>query len=326
VARVLHKVAAAARRDRMFEPGSAVLVAVSGGPDSLCLLHSLVRLRRLLRISPVAFHFDHRLREGSELDAVYVRRQAANLGAPFELRTADSKPRRGQSVEAWARAVRYESMAQALEGLGGGVVALGHTADDQAETVLMALVRGGGLESISAMSPVTGSVVRPLLNVTREETVAFCRALGLRPRRDPMNEDPAYLRVALRTRAIPIIEKALGRNVRGTLARTAALLRQDAELLDELARRAELDVLSRSEGGVELRTDPLRRLPAPLASRVVRHALLELGALPETKGVEAVLALASGRPGQEVSLPGGLLARRARGYLRLSRPSPRAMR
>jgi tRNA(Ile)-lysidine synthase len=322
----MHKVAAAARKHGMFEPDSQVLVAVSGGPDSLCLLHSLVRLRRLLLISPVAFHFDHKLREGSELDGGYVRRQASSLSVSFVLRAAGSKPTRGQSVEAWARAARYEAMAEVLEELGGGVAALGHTADDQAETVLMALVRGGGLESISAMSPVTGSIVRPLLDVTREETVAFCRALGLRPRRDPMNEDPAYLRVALRTRAIPMIEKALGRNVRGTLARTAALLRQDAELLDGLARQAGQDVLSRSEHGIDLRTEPLRRLPAPLAGRVVRHALLELGALPETKGVEALLALASGRPGQEVSLPGGLLARRARGYLRLSRPSPRAMR
>src|SRR5207247_6718452 len=139
----------------------------------------------------------------------YGRGPARRLGIPFDVRRAGSRPARGESMEAWARTVRYEALTEVLEETGGGVAAVGHTADDQAETVLLALLRGGGLEAIGGMKPVTGAVVRPLLETTRQETEAFCRSLRLRPRRDPMNQDPAFMRVAVRTRAIPYLERAL---------------------------------------------------------------------------------------------------------------------
>jgi tRNA(Ile)-lysidine synthase len=308
----------------MFDPGSRVLVAVSGGPDSVCLLHTLVRLRRLLRIDPVCFHFDHALRKGSETDAAYVRRQANRLAVPFFLRRATSAPARGESIEAWARTVRYEALTNLLEELGGGMAALGHTADDQAETVLLALLRGGGLQAISGMKPVAGALVRPLLETTREETEAFCRSLLLRPRLDPMNEDPAFMRVGIRTRVIPQLEQALGRNLRSTLVRTAVLLRQDAEFLDQLAAAAHSEVVAeRGRGGTLLRADRLPALATPIAGRIVRRVLLDLGAVPEAGHIEAVIGLAKARPGRSLTLPGGLLARRDREYVRVSRPSLR---
>jgi tRNA(Ile)-lysidine synthase len=321
VGRVIERVTATARRYRMFDPGSRVLVAVSGGPDSLCLLHALVRLRRLLNIDPVCFHFDHALRKGSEADAAYARRQAKQLAVPFFLRRATSAPERGESIEAWARTVRYEALTNLLEELGGGVAALGHTADDQAETVLLALLRGGGLHAIGGMKPVTGSLVRPLLETTREETEAFCRSLHLRPRRDPMNEDPAFMRVGIRTRVIPQLERALGRNLRSTLVRTAVLLRQDAEFLDQLAQAAHSEVVVERTAATLLRPDRLGTLATPIAGRIVRRVLLDLGAAPETGHIEAVIGLAGARPGSSLTLPGGLLARREREYVRLSRPS-----
>jgi tRNA(Ile)-lysidine synthase len=311
-----------ARRHGMFEAKSRVVVAVSGGPDSLCLLHSLVRLKRLLRIEPVCFHFDHRLRRGSDADARYVRSQAQRLGVPYMVREADSKPRKGESVEAWARGVRYEALSAVVEELGGGVAAVGHTADDQAETVLLALLRGGGLEAIAGMSPLGRPIVRPLLETTREDTVAFCRALRLRPRRDPMNEDPSFMRVALRLRVIPSLERHLGRNVRETLARTADLLRLDAEFLDQLSMAAFPAVAETDGQDSLLRTGPLAMLPPPLAGRVVRRVLLEQGILPEAGHVEAVVQLAAARPGTTISLPASLKAKRERGYVRVSRPSP----
>jgi tRNA(Ile)-lysidine synthase len=324
VGRVIERVTATSRRYRMFEPGSRVLIAVSGGPDSLCLLHSLVRLRRLLSIHPVCFHFDHALRKGSEDDGSYVRRQARQLGVPFILRRATSTPARGESVEAWARTVRYQALASLLEELGGGVAAVGHTADDQAETVLLTLLRGGGLESISGMKPVSDSLVRPLLETTREETEEFCRSLRLRPRRDPMNEEPAFMRVGIRTRVIPQLERALGRNIRSTLVRTGALLRQDAEFLDQLAAAARSEVVAESGPGDTLfLAVRLADLALPLSSRIVRRAMLDLGALPDVSHVEAVVRLASARPRSSITLPGGLLARREREYVRISRPSPR---
>jgi tRNA(Ile)-lysidine synthase len=321
VQRVLGKVTLAARRHSMFEPG-LVVVAVSGGPDSLCLVHSMVRLERLLRVRTVCFHFDHRLRPGSEADAAYVRRQARTLGVPFFLREASTGPKRGRSVEAWARSVRYDALSALVEELGAGAAALGHTADDQAETVLLALVRGGGLEALAAMRPVTRPLVRPLLEVTRDETQAFCRALRLRPRRDPMNEDRSLLRPALRHGVLPALGEAVGRDVRPTLVRTASLLAEDADLLSALALEAARDVVADDGVDVVLRATALRDLPRPLASRVVRDALYGLGVLPEAAHVDAVLGLALSRPGSRANLPRGLLARRDREYVWLFRDGP----
>jgi tRNA(Ile)-lysidine synthase len=283
----------------------------------------LVRLRRLLRIEVVCFHFDHRLRKGSERDAAYARRQAGRLGVPFVLRVAGSKPRKGESVEAWARVARYTELLEVAEELGAEA-AVGHTADDQAETVLLALLRGGGLESVAAMKPVSRPIVRPLLEVTRDETVAFCNALRLRPRKDPMNEDPRFMRVALRRRGIPALEKAVGRGVKGSLIRTAALLRTDADFLEELAEKAGRDVVEGDGDDVLVRTDALAGLPPALAGRVIKRALFALGTVPEMAHVEAVLGLATARPGASVSLPGALKAKREREYVRLSRTSPRS--
>jgi tRNA(Ile)-lysidine synthase len=319
---VLERVTAAARRAAMFEPGGRVLVAVSGGPDSMCLLHSLFRLRRLLRLHITCFHFDHALRETSAMDAAYVRRQAQKLGVPFVLRRAASNPARGESVEAWARSQRYGAMLKVLEDIEASAAALGHTADDQAETLLLALLRGGGLEAMSGMRPVSRPFVRPLLGVSRPETEAFCRALRLRPRRDPMNEDPAFLRVAIRKRVIPAVEEGVGRRVRATLARTASLLAQDAALLEEMAAAAAASIVVSDGEERLLRAEPLSELPVPLSSRIVHREILALGRLPEAAHVDAVLGLASTKPGRAIRLPGGLRARRERGYVRLSGPSP----
>ena len=289
----------------------------------MCLLHALWRLRQLFRIDLACFHFDHRLRSDSAADGRYVQRQAASLGIPFVLREARSRPPRGASIEAWARTERYEALTSVLEELGGGVAAVGHTADDQAETVLLGLLRGGGLAAVSGMSPLVRPIVRPLIDVEREETVAFCRALRLRPRRDPMNEDPAFMRVAVRNRVIPLLERELGRTVKSTVVRTASLLRQDAELLDELAGRAAADVLEQDGGFVLLAAETLLGLPRPLAGRVVREALLRASVVPELSAIDAILELASGPPGKRLSVAGGLLAKREREYVRLSRPSPR---
>lgn len=324
VARVLQQVTAMARRHSMFEPGSRVVVAVSGGPDSVCLLHSVVRLGRLFRVEPVCFHFDHRLRPGSDRDAAYVRTQARRLGVEFVLRTAESQPERGESVEAWARVARYRAMFRAVVETGSSVAAVAHTADDQAETVLLALTRAGGLASLTAMAPAGPLVVRPLLETTREETEAFCRALHLRPRADPMNEDPAFLRVAIRKEVIPLLEERLGRNVRARLVRTAALLRQDERLLQSLADEAWPRIVEPGGEDVRrLRAAALREAPIAIGSRVVRRAMLELGAGPESAHIQAVLDLTSARPGSRLSLPGGLIGRRDREYVALLRPSPR---
>jgi tRNA(Ile)-lysidine synthase len=169
--------------------------------------------------------------------------------------------------------------------------------------------------------------VQPLLYVKREETEAFCRSLGLRPRRDPMNEDTRLLRAAIRHEAIPMLERITGREVRATLARTASVLHEDR--LELLRQAAELErrIVERDGGAVRFRAADLAALPVPLAARVVRMALWRLAAVddevaPWTRdAVSAVLDLAAGRPGRRRDLPGGRTARRDRVYVRVASPS-----
>ncbi len=317
VARVLERVTATVRRHRLLRPGQKVLLAVSGGPDSLCLLHVMVRLRRLLRVRLAVLHVDHGMREGSAADARYVTAAANRLGV-----TAYVDQLQGR--EAWLRSERYRSFEDVRVEARADAVATAHTADDHAETVLMALVRGGGLEALTGIPVRRDRIIRPLLEVTRAETEAFCRALHLRPRQDPMNRDRRYLRNAVRLGAIPLLERATGRDVKATIARTAAALREDARFLEAAAEEAAAGVVSELDGDVVLDARRLRALPYPLASRVVARTLRAEGVPADLARahVDALLDLAGGRPGRRVDLPRGLSARRESSYVRLARPSP----
>lgn len=319
----------------MLPAGTTVVVACSGGPDSICLLHALHRLRRLFRIRLAVFHFDHRLRPGSDRDAEYVGRQAERLRLPFTTVQATDRPPRGGSVEAWARLARYGALTQAAADIGADRAALGHTLDDQAETVLLGLARGGGLDAVAGMPPVTSlpplgfPAVRPVLDTSGEETRAFCRALRLRPRHDPTNRDPRFLRNRIRLQALPVLERALGRNLRTTLARTAEHVRTDAEYLEVLASDASRRVTEVRDEDVRLDAATLASMPRPIAARVVRQALRVAAAMggewePDVGSAHilGVLDLAAGRPGRRLDLPGDLEAERVKGYVRISRPSP----
>jgi tRNA(Ile)-lysidine synthase len=322
VARVLERVTATVRAHEMFLPGESVLVAVSGGPDSTCLLYALHRLRRLFRIRIDVFHYDHRLRRGSDADAAYVRRLADRLRVEFHLVVADGRPPKGDSIEAWARTVRLRAQHAVALDLGARRIAEGHTIDDQAETVLLGLVRGGGLPSLAGIRPSLGPEVQPLLDVRRAEVEAFCRALRLRPRMDPTNRNTRFLRNAVRHRALPAIERAVGHDVGPTFARTAALLRADEEELRRQAFAAFSEVVGDAEGGVEIDATGLATLSPSIAGRVVRQAMFSAGVLPTEDAVEAVIDLAHGKPGRRRDLPEGLKARRDRRYVLLVPPSP----
>jgi tRNA(Ile)-lysidine synthase len=322
VARVLERVTATSREHEMFLPGQTVLVAVSGGPDSVCLLESLVRLRRLFKIRLEVFHFDHRLRKGSGLDAAYVKRLAARHGLPFHLRAATSLPPKGASVEAWAREQRHFAIAEVTRETGVAKTAIGHTMDDQAETVLIGLITGSGIQGMSGIAAVTGTWVNPLIEVTREEVETFCRSLHLRPRTDPTNADTRFLRNTIRLRGLPALERAVGRGLREPLVRTAAGLREDADELMRQTFEVLDDVVDETPDGVDLLSARLLDLPRAIAGRVVAHAVYGCGVPCSRADVLAVLDLAGGRPGRRRDLSSGLKARRDREYVRLSRPSP----
>lgn len=336
VARVLERLTATARKHRMVQPGQRVVVACSGGPDSICLLHALFRVRRLFRIKLAVFHFDHRLRPRSGDDAAYVRRQAARLGVPFFLREAEDRPDPGQSVEAWARLARYAALTSVATEMSADVAALGHTLDDQAETVLLGLVRGGGIEAVAGMPPAGKlpplgiTAVRPLIETTREEVLAFCRGLRLRPREDPTNRDRRFLRNRIRKEALPFLERTLDRNLKTTLVRTAEHVRADAVYLDALASEASRHAVVIGDDEIKLDARALSTMPQVMAARIVRQALrLAAAALGGewdqevgSAHVRAVLDLVAGRHGRRIDLSGPLMAVRNKEYVRVSRASP----
>lgn len=319
VARVLERVTRTAREHDMFRPGDTVLVCVSGGPDSVCLLYSLWYLRRLLKIRLEVFHFDHRLRPDSGGDAEYVRRLAARLKLPFHLREAEDAPSKGESVEAWARARRSTSASGVAGDLGAARLATAHTQDDQAETVLAWALMGGGVRTIKAAP---GAFARPLIDVARSDVEGFCRALHLRPRQDPTNLDPRFLRNAVRLEGIPALERVTGRSVREPLARTARLVAEDDDELDRQMRTLWDDVFEETAEGVRLVAGPLGSAPRPIARRLIGQAIFRCGSPATEADVQAVLDLAAGRPGRRRDLHTGLKARREREYVSVSRTSP----
>jgi tRNA(Ile)-lysidine synthase len=251
----------------------------------------------------------------------------------FHLRVAEDAPGHGESIEAWATVRRMNAANEVRRQIGAPIMAEGHTLDDQAETVLLNLVRGSGLDGLAGIWPGDGdrpgsAIVQPLLDVTRAEVEAFCRALHLRPRHDPMNDDVRLLRAAIRHEAIPMLERVTGRDVRATLARTASVLHEDRLELMRQAMEHLDSVVERDGDEVRFVATELERLQAPLAARVVRMGVWNVltadeGAAVWTRdSVAAVIDLARGRPGRKRDLALGLKAWRDAEYVRLSRPSP----
>ncbi|MEV4470008.1 tRNA lysidine(34) synthetase TilS [Nonomuraea salmonea] len=299
--------------------GALVLVACSGGADSLALAAAtaFVAPRAELRAGLVTV--DHQLQEGSGERAVSVARIGSEMGlGPSEVLTVTVGTEGGP--EAAAREARYAALSEAAERLRAAAVLLGHTRDDQAETVLLGLARGSGTRSLSGMASVAAIYRRPLLGIPRATTVAACGALGLRPWDDPHNEDPRFTRVRVRRRVLPVLEAELGPGVAEALARTAAMAREDADALDEWADSAyENCALSDIGGSVRLPVTELEKLPGAVRRRMVRRAAIAAGAPSGALSATHVLAvdrLLTHWHGQKaVDLPGGLSAVRRYGTL-----------
>ncbi|MEW9533337.1 tRNA lysidine(34) synthetase TilS [Microbispora sp. NPDC049125] len=295
--------------------GALVLVACSGGADSLALAAATGFAAPRLGLRAGLLTVDHGLQEGSPERARDLVRLAPELGLdPAEALTVTVGTAGGP--EAAARDARYAALSEAAGRLGAAAVLLGHTMDDQAETVLLRLARGSGTRSLSGMPEATGVYRRPLLGLPRARTREACAALGLRPWDDPHNADPAYGRVRVRHEVLPVLRTALGPGVAEALARTARLCRDDADALDEWA--AAVHATSRGPGG-ELAVGPLEGVPGAVRRRVIQRAAVEAGSpAPALAAVhiEAVERLVTAWHGQKaVCLPGGVGVTRRCGTL-----------
>ncbi len=313
-------------RYRMVKEGERVAVGVSGGPDSMACLHALFDLRDELRIELGVAHINHGLR-GAEADGEerFVAAEAGRLGLPFRARRIEvGRGGVGRSLQMRAREARFKAFGEELKALGADRLALGHTADDQAETVLLRLLEGTGLRGLSAMAPVReGWIIRPLIERSRREVEEFLERRGLPSCQDPTNLKPFYARNRLRLEVLPLLKEKYNPALIPALCRLATLAREDEEYLTGIARER-LEALARRGSGLELELESLLDLPKALMSRVLREAIRELkGNLQgiSWRHVDSLKRLiSSGGPSKRLSLPGGLVAERSYGRLRLFVP------
>ncbi|MGF6823743.1 tRNA(Ile)-lysidine synthase [Microbacterium sp. ZKA21] len=297
--------------------GTTVIVALSGGADSLALTAAAVFEARPRDMKVLSVTVDHQMQDGSDQVAATAAVTAESIGVTDALQTKVDVSGRGQGVEAGAREARYA----ALRGIAGAeraaAVLLGHTLDDQAETVLLGLARGAGATSLQGMAPVREDEdglrwMRPLLAVRRETTRAFCTASDLDFWDDPHNADPRFTRVRVRENVLPVLESELGPGIAQALARTAEQLREDAEAFDEMIHETIEDIVEHAEAGISVSAAALAANPAALRNRIIRLvAESEFGAsLTRTQTLE-VARLATDWSGQgPIDLPGCTAVRR----------------
>ena len=288
-----------------------VLVACSGGPDSLALAAATAFVAPRLGIRAGLATVDHGLQEGSAARAAAVVDWGVSIGLdPVSVETVTVDGPGGP--EAAARAVRYAALTDAAKRQGAELILLGHTLDDQAETVLLALARGAGPRGLAAMPARRGSYVRPFLDISRTDTRAACAALGLAVWDDPHNADPAFARSRLRS-LLPMLEEALGHGITANLARTARLLAADNAVLDTLAE--ELLNSAAAPSGDPAAAGALDVGPLAAAQPAVRTRSLHLwaarlgvpGAALSSRHVDALDGLVTDWHGQGPTyLPGGL--------------------
>jgi len=300
-------------RDLGLSPaGSGIVVALSGGSDSVALLDALAWLAPSQGLRLVAAHLDHGLRPDSGEDAAFCGSLCQRLGVPFQSARADVRGRAerdGSGLEDAARVERYAFLRSVKRAAGAEVIAVAHTRDDQAETFLLRLLRGAGSVGLGAMRRRAEDLVRPLLEVSHREVLAHLNAKGLSWREDPTNADTALLRNRVRHQLIPYLEAGFNPAIRETLARTAHLLAAEAEALQPAVEALWSCAAGKRAETVTLSLAAVRTAHRATARGLVRLALAKTGGL---KGVQNVhierivdLALSPAPSGRRLPLPGG---------------------
>jgi len=328
------KLLAALLEHRLAAPGETLLVAVSGGADSICLLHALANLREELEINLKAAHLNHQLRPEANADEVYVKYVCAQNDVPLTSESyyvKDYQEAYRLTPEEAAREVRYQFLARVAASVGAARVLVAHTADDDAETVLLHLLRGSGLAGLEGLKPlslwrstltdVQVELARPLLGFSRADTEDYCARHHLSPREDESNFDPGFLRNRVRHELLPHLE-TYNPAIREALRRLGQLAGEDLALLDAETQRHWQTLAQVADGGVMFRREDISGLAPALKRRLLRRAVEELrGSLKdiEWRHVKDMLSLLDKPAGKRINLPGGLLMVMGYDTLRLSR-------
>lgn len=315
------------RAEQLLPRGSRVLCAVSGGADSVCLLAALYRLRDQLGFTLSVAHYNHQLRgEESLRDENFVRELVKKQFPGVEL-YVDSGDVRGEAearrsgLEETARVLRYAFLRRTAQACGADRIATAHTADDNAETILLHLCRGTGLQGLTGIAPIRGEIIRPLLTTTRVEVEACLAQWGLPHVEDSSNAEDRFARNRIRHQVIPVLEGLYPGFAARMTEQTSHLRRDEAYLSDQAGALA---AQARFDGkGLTIPVEQLTQAPLPIGVRAVRRLLAELRGGDDTCAavhLESVLALCrSGNVSGEVHLPDGMVAQREYGRLRLCR-------
>ncbi|MDP2920224.1 MAG: tRNA lysidine(34) synthetase TilS [Dehalococcoidia bacterium] len=297
-----------------------ILVGVSGGPDSICLLHILNRLKKELKLKLHVAHLDHRLRKESAQDAQYVLDLCHEMGVPVTVERRDVQAYRKEhklSLEEAAREVRYAFLADAAVSIGTDTVAIGHTLDDHIETVLLNILRGTGTRGLRGLLPISRieasghplAVIRPLLEVSREDTVEYCRLHNLQPRTDTSNRSLAFTRNRVRLKLMPLL-KTFNPNIVDSLQRLSRIASDDIAFMEKTAGELWSKIARQEDGAVLLKKKVFRDLPRSIkrlvlrqAVETVRHSLKDI----EARHIEDMLELTTGPTGKSINLPFALV-------------------
>ncbi len=252
--------------------GQLVLVACSGGPDSLAIAAALAFEGPRAGLRAGAVIVDHQMQAGSAKVAAETASVLIGLGLdPVEVATVEVGTAGGP--EAAARTARYAALDEAAARLDAQVILLGHTLDDQAETVLLGLARGSGARSLNGMAMHSGRYLRPLLSISRKTTQAFCADSELSPWLDPMNHDPRYARVRVRLNLLPKLEQEIGPGIAEALVRTAEQLREDDEVLSRLADAVYSQIVTTKSNAIQIGVEAFRAQPLAIRHRLIARAL-----------------------------------------------------
>lgn len=282
--------------------GVRLLVAVSGGCDSVALLHLLRFHGGDAGVVLHAAHLDHAMREGSEADARWVAGLCAAWGVPLVSERLERAPR----TEDEARRARHAFLRRAADAAGADLIATAHHADDQAETVLFRVLRGTGLSGLAGIAPRAGRLVRPLLPFWRREVRAYARAAGLRWREDPTNRGEDPVRNRIRHRLIPLAERRVAPGARRSLVRLADLARAEERGLDALLEPLERASTRREGGSLVLARAHFQAYDSAIAARLLRKVLRQFGAVLDRTGTRLALQFITGAPsGRRFRLPDG---------------------
>ena len=258
-------------RRRMLQGGETVLVAVSGGPDSTCLLDVLARLEDKLDLGLAVAHVDHGLSAGSEEVSARVAHDVAALG--FDVHVARAHDLAGPNLHARAREFRYAFFNTIAQQIDADKIATGHTLDDRVETTLGRLLHGAGTAGLAGIPPAEGTRIRPLIELRRSETKAYCDEVDLTYHEDLGNEDERFERAKIRKHLVPAIETGWGAGAVKAVATSAERLNEDAAALKLLAERLSADLIATGEGGPSVKLDLFTGLPRALRRRVLESAI-----------------------------------------------------